>query len=89
MTDFYSRWSFYAGGPEYGCDDCGQETPDGHGSYENGRRVCAECAADRPYPTDDEPFDADWPDDDEPVRVNAFGQRLRDDAEWLPGDHYE
>lgn len=27
--------------------------------------------------------------DDEPVRVNAFGQRLRDDSEWLPGDHYE
>jgi hypothetical protein len=44
---------------------------------------------------DDEMFD-DWFDvemffdeDEEGVRVNAFGQRLRDDAEWLPGDRYE
>lgn len=29
-----------------------------------------------------------WEDDDRPVRVNTFGQRLRDDAEPLPGDHY-
>lgn len=45
---------------------------------------------DRPWwedaPIRDE-FDDD--DDDKVVRVNAFGQRLRDDAEWLPYDHYE
>jgi formylmethanofuran dehydrogenase subunit E len=29
---------------EYTCDDCGEEAPDGHGFYEDGRRVCAECA---------------------------------------------
>lgn len=37
------------------------------------------------FPTDDD----DKFGDDDQVRVNAFGQRLRDDAEWLPGDHYE
>lgn len=38
------------------------------------------------YPTDEDDYPTD--EDDYPVRVNAFGQRLRDDAEWLPGDHY-
>lgn len=30
----------------------------------------------------------DEDDEVEPVRVNAFGQVLRDDAPWLPGDRY-
>lgn len=47
---------------------------------------------------DDEDDDSDDYDDDEDAasirgvvnrqRVNAFGQRLRDDAPELPGDHY-
>ena len=41
---------------------------------------------------DDEEYEDDEPgpfdDEPRPVRVNAFGQRLRDDAPELPGDHY-
>ena len=42
-------------------------------------------------PYDDEDDEAEDVDDVFPeprVRVNAFGQRIRDDAPELPGDHY-
>lgn len=29
---------------EYDCDRCGAETPDGHGYYYKGERLCRECA---------------------------------------------
>ena len=30
---------------EYDCDRCGAETPDGHGHYYKGERLCAECVS--------------------------------------------
>lgn len=66
--------------PEY-CDTCG---------YEHSSAIRCE---------DDYDDDSDDYDDDEDaasirgmanrVRVNAFGQRLRDDAEEIYGDRYE
>lgn len=59
----------------YYCDTCG---------YEHSSSI--RCQDDDYDPDDDE-----WDDEDEQalVRVNAFGQRIRDDAPELPGDHYE
>jgi hypothetical protein len=34
---------------EYDCDRCGAETPDGHGHYYKGERLCPECCEGLPF----------------------------------------
>lgn len=59
------------------CPDCDEVTP----VFDN---VCAVC-----FYAHDLNDELDDSYDDRKVRKNAFGQILRDDAEWLPGDYYD